>query len=177
MGGIDVQADIWELQLRDGVGDALLIDRGRGGTRWDGLVGDDIAQRIWLEDNRECQVRGAGNRLCELIHKLGLVLLEPAIGGGEFSSRVTGRTVTVWQIVEDKLHDLLLPGTALLLACLGDSSGDAGEAGNVAHPDESAGPLDGGDAGSIERVALLEEGSLGLCELVGIVAVCVVVLA
>lgn len=165
------------MQLRDGVGDALLVGGGGGGTELDGLVGDDIAQRIWLKDNRERQIRGARNRLCELIHKQRLVLLEPTVGGGELSGRLTGRTVTVRQIVQDKLHHLLLPGTAFLLACLGDGSVDAGEAGHVAHPDESAGSLHSSDAGSIERVILLEEGSLGLLELVGIVAVCVVVLA
>lgn len=51
-----------------------------------------------------------------------LVLVETIIGKIEFSGGGLGRAVTVGQVVEDELHELLLAGESLLDEGITDSS-------------------------------------------------------
>jgi len=175
--GIDVQMHIRELQLRDGICDALLIDwRGIGAER-DVRVRHHVAEGIRLEHDRERQVWRLGQLPCVAVHEQRLVLVQPVVGGRELAGRGAGRAVSVGQVVQDELDDLLLASPALLGAGFRDGGRDVGEPGDGGDPNECAGPLDHGDARSVQGVIAGEERGLGLLQLLGVVAIRVEVLA
>lgn len=76
---INVEVHIVELQLRDGIRNALLIHGRRLRAELDVLVGDQVGQRVGLEHNRKGEVRRRADLLGVRLDELLLVDLEAVL--------------------------------------------------------------------------------------------------
>lgn len=111
--GVDVEVDVVELQLRDGVRDALLVHGRRLRAELDGAVGDAVGQRVGLQHDREGEVVRGRELLGVRLDEFLLVDLEAALRAAQLAGRLTRRAVTVREVVEDLLTRVLARGKNL----------------------------------------------------------------
>lgn len=92
---VNVQVDVVKLQTGDGMGNTLLVHGASLGAELDALVGDDVGQRIRLQDDGEGEVRGGGDLLGVGRDELGLVALEAVLVAAQLTRALACGTLRV----------------------------------------------------------------------------------
>lgn len=124
MASVEVHVDTNSVELLHGVGDTgLVCILGTRALR-DVQVGDQVGERIRLNDGDDTDLRvhcgqlvrqmklwkvvmltlDLGNKLVNV----GLVVSKPVVGDAELSVGCKGSAITVWEIVDDNRHDVLV---------------------------------------------------------------------
>lgn len=167
VGGVNVEVDVVLLELGDGMGDAITVGVNGTGAEGDVEVGDQVSERIGLEDNGELEVLGGGDLLGVGLDELLLVALKAVLAAQELTGGLASGAISIGEVVKDETDDLLLAGRLLDTAGGGDGLVDSGELRETGDPDEGADLLGLKGAESVLDIALLEEALVGLSELVG----------
>lgn len=190
MGSIDVKVDIVELQLGDGVRDALLVDGRSLGAELDSLaVGDNVGERVRLQDDGEGKVVRGRKLLGVGLNELLLVDFKTVLITLQLAGGFACRAVTVGEVIQNlfshispargaerinwthQADDVLLAG--LLLGSAGPLNGgvDARETLSVGDPNKGTDILDGANPGGVLLISRLLERGESLIELLGVVRV------
>ena len=153
---VHVHADRGELLER--VRDASLVRRLGVSALLDVQVGDQVGEGVGLDDGHNADV-GVLLDLRDDLVDVVLVVGLTVVGDAELSVGRLGRTVTVGQVVDDDLDELLVSGALLDRVRIGEVRAEIGDLGDGVEPGECR---DVGNARSLAGEAGVGDG-LGSC--------------
>ena len=153
-------------ELLEGVGNAGLVRCLSVRALLHVQVGDEVGEGVGLDDRNDAHIGELLDLRNDLVDII-VVLLLAAIGNAELPVGCLCRTVTVGQIVDDDLDQLLLAAARLEGRGVREVGAEVGNLGDGVEPGECG---DIGDAGSLSsqtRVGDVGGGSLNLRSVVG----------
>lgn len=133
--GIHVHVHADGGELVEGVGDARLVGGLSVRALLDVQVRDEVRERVGLDDSDDADV-GELLDLCDDLVNVVVVLLLAAVGDAELAVRRLGSAVTVGQVIDDDLHELLLAGALLEGRRVGEVRAEVGHLRDGVEPGE-----------------------------------------
>ena len=164
--GVHVAVDADGGELLEGVGDARLVGGLGVGALLHVQVRDEVRERVGLDDRDDAHV-GVLLDLRDDLVDVVVVLLLAAVGDAELSVGGLRGAVTVGQVVDDDLDELLLAGAVLDRGGICEVGTEVRDLRNLVEPSESWDVRDARGLGSEGGVGDVGSGSLDLSCVVG----------
>lgn len=164
----EVECDIIHAtQFLNDIGNATLVSVGSTSTLGNAKIGDDITQRIRLNNDSKLEMlvltAVSLDDTSDAVDEFAVECFS-MLSDGKFASRGRSRAITIRKIVNDEGEDVLLTVKLFLLSPHSQVKFlfESGYIGDTINPKKCGNFLDSASASSVEGVVLSEEGLDGL---------------